>query len=72
MTRVFHKRHISSSKYLPLDSDEIKRNYSIFIQVGMTGIESGQDEDYMSLDLVAEIASPDDKIEFEVLSHGAM
>ena len=46
--------------------------YNIFIQVGLTGIESGQEEDYMSLDLVAEIASLDDKIEFEVLSHGVM
>ena len=32
----------------------------------------GQEEDYMSLDLVAEIASLDDEMEFEVLSHGVM
>lgn len=50
----------------------IKKYYNIFIQVGLTGMESGQEEDYMSLDLVAEIASLDDEIEFEVLSHGVM
>ena len=55
-----------------MDSDEITKYYNIFIQVGLTGIESGQEEDYMSLDLVAEIASLDDKIEFEVLAHGVM
>lgn len=38
----------------------------------MTGNENGQEEDYMSLDLVAEMASPEDKMEFEVLSHGVM
>ncbi len=38
----------------------------------MTGMESGSEEDYMSLDLVTEIASLDDKFEFEVLSHGVM
>ena len=47
-------------------------NIPVYIQVGLTGIESGQEEDYMSLDLVAEIASLDDEIEFEVLSHGVM
>ncbi len=35
-------------------------------------MENGQEEDYMSLDLVTEIASSDDKFEFEVLSHGVM
>ena len=30
----------------------IKKYYNIFIQVGLTGMESGQEEDYMSLDLV--------------------
>ena len=58
--------------YLPLDSDEIKKYYHIFIQVGLTGTENGHEEDYMSLDLVADIASLDDTIEFEVLSHGVM
>ena len=35
-------------------------------------MERGQEEDYMSLDVAAEISSLDDKIEFEVLSHGVM
>lgn len=35
-------------------------------------MENGQEEDYLSLDLVTEIASPEDKLEFEVLSHGVM
>lgn len=55
-----------------MDSNEIIKYYNIFIQVGVTGIENGQEEDYMSLDLVAEISSPDDDIEFEILSHGVM
>lgn len=69
---VSYKGNERQENYLPLDSDEVTRYYKIFIQVGLTGIESGQEEDYMSLDLVAEIASLDDKIEFEVLSHGVM
>ena len=69
---VRYKGNERKESDLPLDSDEIIRYYKIFIQVGLTGNENGQEEDYMSLDLVAEIASPDDKIEFEVLSHGVM
>ena len=69
---VWYKGNERQENYLPLDSDEITKYYNIFIQVGLTGIESGQEEDYMSLDLVAEIASLDDKIEFEVLAHGVM
>ena len=69
---VSYKGNERQESYLPLDSAGITKYYNIFIQVGLTGIESGQEEDYMSLDLVAEIASLDDKIEFEVLSHGVM
>ncbi len=38
----------------------------------MQRIENGQEEDYMSLDLAAEMASLDDKMEYEILSHGVM
>ncbi len=69
---VSYKGNERKESYLPLDSDEIKKYYNIFIQVGLTGNEHGQEEDYMSLDLVAEITSLDDEIEFEVLSHGVM
>ena len=69
---VSYKGNERQENYLPLDSDEITSYYQIFIQVGLTGIENGQEEDYMSLDLIAEIASLDDKIEFGVLSHGVM
>ena len=69
---VSYKGNERKESYLPLDSDEIKKYYNIFIQVGLTGNENGQEEDYMSLDLVAEITSLDDEIEFEVLSHGVM
>ena len=69
---VSYKGNERKESYLPLDSDEIKKYYKIFIQVGLTGNENGQEKDYMSLDLVAEIAALDDIIEFEVLSHGAM
>ena len=70
--RVSYRGNERKEVYLPLDSDEITKYNKIFIQVGLTGTENGQEEDYMSLDVVAEIASPDDKIEFEVLSHGVM
>ncbi len=69
---VSYKGNERKESYLPLDSDEIKTYYNIFIQIGLTGNENGQEEDYMSLDMVAEIASLDDKIELEVLSHGVM
>ena len=69
---VSYKGNERQENYLPLDSNEIKKYYNIFIQVGLTGMESGQEEDYMSLDLVTEIASLEDEFEFEVLSHGAM
>ena len=69
---VSYKGNERQENYLPLDSEEITRYYNIFIQVGLTGMESGQEEDYMSLDLVAEIASLEDEFEFEVLSHGVM
>ena len=69
---VSYKGNERQENYLPLDSEEITRYYNIFIQVGLTGMESGQEEDYMSLDLVAEIASLGDEFEFEVLSHGVM
>lgn len=69
---VSYKGNERQESYLPLDSDEISRYYNIFIQVGLTGMESGQEEDYMSLDLVAEIASLEDEFEFEILSHGVM
>ena len=55
-----------------MDTDELTKYYHIFIQVGLTGIESGEESDYMSLDLVAEMDSPRDKMTFEILSHGAM
>ena len=69
---VSYKGNERQENYLPLDSEEITRYYNIFIQVGLTGMESGQEEDYMSLDLVAEIASLEDEFEFEILSHGVM
>ncbi len=59
-------------RFLSLDTDELTKYYHIFIQVGLTGIESGEESDYMSLDLVAEMDSPRDKMTFEILSHGAM
>ena len=69
---VSYKGNERQENYLPLDSAGITKYYNIFIQVGLTGMESGQEEDYMSLDLVTEIASLEDEFEFEVLSHGVM
>ncbi len=41
---VSYKGNERLENYLPLDSDEITMYYNIFIQVGLTGIESGQEE----------------------------
>ena len=55
-----------------MDSNEITKYDNIFIRVGLTGAERGKEDDYMSLNLVTEIASLEDEFEFEVLSHGVM
>lgn len=56
-------------EFLPLDSPEITRYYQILFGLHLTGDESGEEEDYMGLDLEAEFLALDDPIEFEILSH---
>ena len=55
--------------FLPLDSPEITRYYQILFSLHLTGNESGQEEDYMGLDLEAEFLALDDPVEFEILSY---
>lgn len=70
--KVSYKGNERKEFYLPLDSNEITKYDNIFIRVGLTGAERGKEDDYMSLNLVTEIASLDEEFEFEVLSHGVM
>ena len=56
-------------EYLPLDSPEITRYYQILWCLRCTGNEDGEEQDYMGLDLEAELLALDDPIEFEILSH---
>lgn len=55
--------------FLPLDSPEITRYYQILWSLRCTGNEDGEEQDYMGLDLEAELLALDDPIEFEILSH---
>lgn len=57
------------SEWLPLDSPEITRYYQILLSLRLTGDEYGKEEDYMGLDLEAELVKLDDTLEFEILSH---
>lgn len=55
--------------FLPLDSPEITRYYQILWSLRCTGNEDGEEQDYMGLDLEAELLALDAPIEFEILSH---
>lgn len=70
--RFRHKHHNGKewvSEWLPLDSPEITRYYQILLSLRLTGDENGMEEDYMGLDLEAELVKLDDTLEFEILSH---
>ena len=55
--------------WLPLGSPEITRHYAILITAHLTGNEDGEEDDYMGLDVRAELDSPDEPLRFEILSH---
>lgn len=55
--------------FLPLDSPEITRYYQILWGLRCTGDEGDGEQDYMGLDLEAELLTLDSPIEFEILSH---
>ncbi|MDE7398873.1 MAG: hypothetical protein K2N06_05020 [Oscillospiraceae bacterium] len=70
--KLRHKHHNGKewvAEWLPPDSPEITRYYQILLSLRLTGDENGKEEDYMGLDLVAEFVSPNDPLEFEILSH---
>ena len=56
-------------EWLPLDSPEITRRCRILLSLSLTGNENGAEEDYMGLDLIAELDALDSPMEFEILSH---
>ena len=56
-------------EWLPMDSPEITRYYQILWSLRCTGNEDGEEQDYMGLDLEAELLALDAPIEFEILSH---
>ena len=70
--RLRHKHHNGKewlSEWLPMDSPEITRYYQILLSLHLTGDEDGKEDDYMGLDLEAEIEKLDDPLEFGILSH---
>ena len=70
--RFRHKHHNGKEwveDFLPLDSPEITRYYQILWSLRCTGNEDGEEQDYMGLDLEAELLALDAPIEFEILSH---
>lgn len=70
--RLRHKHHNGKEwleEWLDLDSPEITRRWQIFLTLHLTGDENGQEQDYMGLDLTAELDRLDSPIEFEILSH---
>ncbi len=70
--RLRHKHHNGKEwleEWQELDSPEITRYYNIFLGLRLTGNEDGKEQDYMGLDLIAELETLADPIEFEILSH---
>lgn len=70
--RLRHKHHNGkewAEEWLPMDSPEITRRYQILLCLHLTSDESGKEDDYMGLDLVAEFEKLDAPLEFEILSH---
>ena len=70
--RLRHKHHNGKEwleEWQELDSPEITRRCRILLSLSLTGNENGAEEDYMGLDLIAELDTPDSPIEFEILSH---
>lgn len=55
-------------EWLPLDSPEIIRYYQILLCLRLTGDGNGEEDDYMGLDLVAELRTLSDSLEFDILS----
>lgn len=73
--RLRHKHHNGKEwveEWLPSDSPEITRYYQILFSLHLTGDESGEEEDYMGLDLEAEFLKLDDPLEFAILSHNVI
>lgn len=59
-------------EWLPLDSPEITKYYEIMLCLRLTGDEGGKEDDYMGLDLIAELEELSASLEFEILSHNVI
>ena len=73
--RLRHKHHNGKEwleEWQDLDSPEITRRYQLLLCLRLTGNEGGQEEDYMGLDLTAELDTLGSPIEFEILSHNVI
>lgn len=73
--RLRHKHHNGKEwleEWQELDSPEITRRYQLLLCLRLTGNEGGKEEDYMGLDLTAELDTLDSPIEFEILSHNVI
>ena len=73
--RLRHKHHNGKDwleEWQDLDSPEITRRDQLLLCLRLTGNEGGQEEDYMGLDLTAELDTLGSPIEFEILSHNVI
>ena len=57
-------------RWLPLDSPQASKGFYIQLGLCLTGDRNGKEQDYLGLELNAELLSLEDAIEFDILSDG--
>ena len=65
----YHNGTAWQELWADLDSPDITRYLLVILHLRLTGDELGEEDDYMGLDLRAQLKHADDAIEFEILSH---